>query len=261
MKRFFILSATIMLLSSCTTLTPFYQLCNVKSELPVNDDGEYQYSDNSCLISYNFWKEFGNGGFTFENKTNEIIYIDLSKSFFIRNGSSMPYFLNRTEIESIDALTFGKTTGLTAGKNIEYKESDVIAIAPHSHVVISEYDIATGYIHNCDYNLKPKKTETPEYEYDKVISPIQFSNYITYKIGNGEEKVIQNDFYVNSLKILDSDRAVVETNIGCKGEKKNVKVVQGAIPVRFYIKYEQETKVDHSRGDDTTTEDRNHLGF
>lgn len=258
MNKFFILGATIMLLSSCTTLTSFYQFCDVKSELPVNDEGGYQYSDNSCLVLYDFWKDFGNGGFTFENKTDEIIYIDLSKSFFIRNGASMPYFLNRTETKRIDATTIGITTGRT----IEYKESDVIAIAPHSYVVISEYDIASGYIHNCDYNLKPKKTETPEYEFDKIISPIQFSNFITYKVGNnGEEKVIQNDFYVNSLKILNSDRAVIDTTIGCKGEKKNVKVVQGASPARFYIKYKKETKVDYSRGDDSTTEDRNHLGF
>lgn len=53
------------------------------------------YEDENCIISYNFWCENGNSGFVVTNKTSQTLYIDLSESFFIKNGMVYDYYQNR----------------------------------------------------------------------------------------------------------------------------------------------------------------------
>lgn len=87
------------LLASCANT---YQFCQVSETKPMNKEvlkkgvnGEYQYENSQCIISYNFWSNGGNADFEFYNKTDEIIYIDLAKSFFVVNGIAYDMFRNR----------------------------------------------------------------------------------------------------------------------------------------------------------------------
>ena len=87
------------LLASCSST---YQFCQVSETKPVNKEvlkkggnGEYQYENSQCIISYNFWSNGGTADFEFYNKTDEIIYIDLANSFFVVNGKAYDMFRNR----------------------------------------------------------------------------------------------------------------------------------------------------------------------
>lgn len=100
-KNNYIIIASILciLLASCSNT---YQFCQVSETKPVNKEvlkkggnGEYQYENSQCIISYNFWSNGGTADFEFYNKTNEIIYIDLAKSFFVVNGMAYDMFRNR----------------------------------------------------------------------------------------------------------------------------------------------------------------------
>ena len=100
-KNNYIIIASLLciLLASCSNT---YQFCQVSETKPVNKEvlkkggnGEYQYENSQCIISYNFWSNGGTADFEFYNKTNEIIYIDLAKSFFVVNGMAYDMFRNR----------------------------------------------------------------------------------------------------------------------------------------------------------------------
>ncbi len=91
MKKIYIIFvvATAALLSSCAST---YQYCQIYETKPVkndgsikNEDGVLRYENEQCVIDYNFWSNGGSADFYFYNKTNEIIYIDLAKSFYVSN--------------------------------------------------------------------------------------------------------------------------------------------------------------------------------
>lgn len=87
------------LLSSCVGT---YQYCQVFETKPVKqdnsikkDEGALRYENTQCVIDYNFWSNGGSADFYFYNKTDEIIYIDLAKSFFMMNGIAYDLYLDR----------------------------------------------------------------------------------------------------------------------------------------------------------------------
>lgn len=108
------------LLASCTST---YQFCQVSETKPVNQDirvkdgnGELQYEDSHCIISYNFWSNGGTADFEFYNKTDEIIYIDLTKSFFVVNGMAYDIYRNREWSQ-------GSTVGVASSMSYGYGAS------------------------------------------------------------------------------------------------------------------------------------------
>lgn len=256
-------------LTSCKSLQTYYEICDVQSTLPQNAHGEYEFIDNSCSVQYDFWSNNGDAGFVFTNNTNEIIYVDLNKTFFIRNGVAYDYYLSRTTSLSSSVAsgtstvksgtTFGfwqhglyKNPGsisasvgenITAAKSstIEFVEKSIIAIPPHTSKYFFEYKVATSLFYDCEYNITPNKRETPSYNFDSVNSPLTFGNYITYRVGlDGAEQSITNDFYVKSITFYHADSAIVEKTVGCPNDSRKVDVVKGNSPSRFYIRYERE---------------------
>lgn len=90
----------VLLLHSCGTYYEYIQVLNTK---PVNNldktsktNGGLLYEDANCAVFYKFWGNGGNAGFEFYNKTDQIIYLDLSKTFFIKNGVAYDYYENKT---------------------------------------------------------------------------------------------------------------------------------------------------------------------
>lgn len=91
-------------MASCASVYDFVQVLRTQ---PTSADSKIKefyggmlYEDDICAIYYNFWSEGGNMGYEFHNKTNEIIYLDLGKSFFILNGIAYNCFNNRTYMNS-----------------------------------------------------------------------------------------------------------------------------------------------------------------
>ena len=82
------------LLAACST-SGYVQVVDVQSTLPVQQNN-YVYDDGTCRITYALWAEGGNAGFVVENLSDEILYLDLAKSFYIQNGTAHDYYLHRS---------------------------------------------------------------------------------------------------------------------------------------------------------------------
>ncbi len=101
-------------MASCASVYEFIQVVRTQ---PTSADSKIKesyggmlYEDDICAIYYNFWSEGGNMGYIFHNKTDEIIYLDLGKSFFIINGIAHDCFGNRTYMNSQSTTSASSTT-------------------------------------------------------------------------------------------------------------------------------------------------------
>lgn len=93
-----------MTLTSCVGTYNFCQvfetqLVNQKG-LDKDKSGVYRFEDEHCTMKYYFWSNCGTAGFAMYNKTDQIIYVDLAKSFFVRNGIAYDLYRGREWSES-----------------------------------------------------------------------------------------------------------------------------------------------------------------
>lgn len=176
MKNKFFLLLCVVLLSSCTAQTyHFIQVFETKSAsgaAPVEQrDGGLAYEDANCRIVYSLWAKKGCAGFGIYNKTDEMMFVDLCKSFFVRNGIADDYAT---------------------------KEQNVMAIPPHTSRIILADTITDKLILDCGLDRYP--SEKASIAFTEADSPLKFTNYVTYRLGNSErENVIENAFYVAKI--------------------------------------------------------------
>lgn len=117
------LGLVMVLMQSCGA---YYEYVQVISTKPANNieettkaNGGMLYEDDQCAVFYKFWGEGGNAGFEFYNKTDQIIYLDLSKTFFIKNGVAHDYYVDKTVTDTETSHTtsgFGLGYGLAAAR-------------------------------------------------------------------------------------------------------------------------------------------------
>ena len=123
MRKLFYLLFVLVTISSCSPMyyTPtYYQNCKVSSDLQKTYTGAYMYdSEYDCTFAYDFIGDGGKVWFVIRNNTDSMIYVDLQKSFFIKNGMAYDYFLNRE------------------------REKSIVAIPPYAFKCFYEYSIAT----------------------------------------------------------------------------------------------------------------------
>ena len=122
----FVAAVAAVFLSSCAGT---YQYCQIYETKPVrqenlvkNDNGALRYENAQCAIDYNFWSNGGSADFYFYNKTDEIIYIDLAKSFYVRNGVAHDLFGAREWSQS-------SSVGVASSVSYGYSESASAALA------------------------------------------------------------------------------------------------------------------------------------
>lgn len=159
------------LLSSCSTkLYNFVQVLETQSSSVKNEDGKMVNEDENCAIYYSLWSEGGDASFAIFNKTNEMMFVDPSKSFLIKNGIVQDYFSGQP----------------------------VLAIPAHSTRIVSGSSLMEALILDCNLDRYP--AEKASISFDETNSPLCFTNYITYRVGNStQEKVIENKFYIAKI--------------------------------------------------------------
>ena len=113
MKRLFYLVAVCVALSSCAAPKYYFQMYQTQpiSDIEMRDDCMV-YEDQNCQIFYNFWKEYGEIGFVFYNKTSENIYLHLDESFYVENGIAYDYYRNRVYTNSKSYFTSNQLTNI-----------------------------------------------------------------------------------------------------------------------------------------------------
>ena len=80
-------------LTSCKTIG--YQVYEVKSPDLIQKNNSMVYENDECRVSYNLWERDGSVAFIFENKSDKDIFIDMSQTFFIKNGAAFDYYNGR----------------------------------------------------------------------------------------------------------------------------------------------------------------------
>jgi len=92
----------------------YYQVYGVESNDLKQKDNSMVFENEDCKISYNLWGAYGSMAFIFENKTNQDIFIDLTQTFFIKNGAANDYYMNRSyERRTFAALNLGYSVSNT----------------------------------------------------------------------------------------------------------------------------------------------------
>lgn len=279
MKKYLLLIPLVALLSSCSTLTPYYQICKVSSDLPTSANGAYEYKNSACDISYDFWTDGGSVSFIVTNNTNEILYVDLSKSFLIKNGIAYDYFLNRTTSSTASIASsqssgaagtalgywnyFGKkvpgsitatsasSVGSQKSSSVAFEEKPVVAIPPHAAKVFSEYSIMSNHFKDCDLYESPSKKEQASMSFNLSTTPVTFTNYICYRVGDSNtDNFIENSFYVSQVSNQHHDATFHKVDVGCPSDEYKTKksVFIRTSPKEFFIKYTPRTQKKSQTG-------------
>lgn len=238
-KKYFIcMQAILMAVMLCVNLTSCktvgYQVYEVKSPDLVQKDNSMVFENEDCKISYNLWEKNGSVAFIFENKTKKDIFIDLSQTFFIKNGAAFDYYSNRTfEKSTFDDVSLGYSvsknyigrggywpnkyfittvaavrTGVSSA--VKIPEPEFICIPANSYKVVDVYKIMPTYVVTCDEKKDfPKKQSTLEV-YEENSSPLKLRNRIAYSFEEGSKslKFIENKFWLSSVKNYSEKEAI-----------------------------------------------------
>lgn len=185
MKRLFFIWAAVIAMSSCgvTKKYTFYQVYQATpmddSHITTSNNGML-YEDENCIISYAFWAKNGNAGFTIYNKTDRVLCIDMNKSFFIRNGEAFNYYPQQGFEE----------------EGIDFRQ--IVAIPPKTYRSLKSQAIWQLLFVDCELDRFP--TTSDSLTFSAEDSPIRFSNYLTYNLGESTPvTVIENAFYVSRV--------------------------------------------------------------
>lgn len=111
------LFAAVMLTSCSSKVYNYVQVFETKTYDDVaykNHKDGLLYEDENCAVYHSFWADGGDASFEFYNKTNKIIYLDKSKTFFIRNGIANDYYVDRSwGSSSSNSMAAQNTTSYT----------------------------------------------------------------------------------------------------------------------------------------------------
>ena len=271
MKNILFLMSLTCLMWSCSS--NYFQICKVSSNLPTSSSGAYTFTNEDIDIQYDFWSYGGNICFTIKNKTNEIIYIDLSKSFLIKNGIAYDYFLNRT-ISTSSVLTSSKSSGISSSAmaiinsfnkrtpgsvssqevnsiasqhsiTISSKEQPTISIPPHSSKIFTEYSIMNSRFQDCELNETPSKKNSASASFNLANTPVAFTNNICYRLGQNEkDEFIENNFFISEIINQHYKSTIHKVETGCKSDKTKTQedVFITTSPKEFYIQYSKEVE-------------------
>ena len=199
------------LLSSCGASYKFVQICTVKpvanATAAQEREGIMVYENQDCRVSYHLWKEGGDAGFDFYNKTDQVIHIDLSQTFFVKNGEAYDYYIpsiitqTTSSNVSLGVAPYGLAligSSYGGAESVSTETPTIVSIPPKTSRSVSHHTIREQQIYDCDLNGYPVQSANLTYSFDN--SPLTFANYITYIVGDNRDKQsIDNQFYISEV--------------------------------------------------------------
>lgn len=137
--------------------------------IEANSNG-FVYNNDDLNVIYNMWAENGQTQFYIYNKSEDILYVNLAKSFFIKNGYAHCYS----------------------------EENTLLAIPPMSTRLIECFQIVDEHILDCDLINYPAEKSTIKYDIEN--SPVVFANFLTYQVGDASStKTLRHEFYISQV--------------------------------------------------------------
>lgn len=264
-------SLAVILVQSCVS-TSFYQVYEVESEGLESSGDMVLFRNNECNIIYDFWGEAGSLDFVFKNNTDTDIYIDLSRSFFIRNGIAHDYFSDTEHTRSVTSVT-GVSASLSKSytqlcyelpmwtptivargaqvaasgavgttNSITTKESRYICIPANSAKIIKGFSISDFVYYDCDNSeLNTPRRASEHIEYTKEKSPLVFRNRVVYFVGDSEEGItVDNSFWVSGYtNYSQQDFFIKRREADCSNSitSKTVNIYKYQSATKFYNNY------------------------
>jgi hypothetical protein len=267
-KILFVAAISIIALQSCKS-SSYFQLYEVAPS--SNKQSETVYEDSNCKIFYDFWKNGGDAGFVFLNKTDEDIFIKKDECFFVVNGVASDYYLDRVfstsynsgksakensavaasitginswDLQQTNQVAVSSEIGLFASKgySTSFNEKRIVCIPSHTAKAFREFVINESLVRDCNLLKYPNQKDIRTLTYSQDESPIVFSNRITYSIGTSEESVkVENAFYVKKItNYPEAEFITAEYKEYCE-QKSLLKMgfYQYVSPFRFYVEYQK----------------------
>lgn len=239
----------------------FYQVYEVASEQLDHKKDALVFENSEVKVRYNLWSQQGELAFVIENKTDEDLFIDLSRSFLIKNGEAMDYYedlqqstqTTRSATTSVGGLVsnlplfLGKENKTSTSQTTLVKEKPIVCIPAHSWKYLNKFSLAPSLFITCSARVNLPSQYALVESYEKSNSPWIYQNHISYstKEDLSERKSIKNSFWITSIhnypqsKIL-KKRKVKECNQTSFQEEFTI-----AQPNRFYISYAPEAVWDY----------------
>lgn len=271
--RTLFMALSVAFLHSCITPQHYYQVYDVETDGLQSDKQAVIFSNDECDVAYDLWGEAGNSGFFFRNNTDEDIYIDLSRSFFIRNGIAYDYFTDAEYTQSITSTTSSAaaisasfiqlwyelpmwtpivvargaqfsasgSTGTTG--SLTTREAKYICVPANSAKYIVGFNISDYIYKECgnDKFNRPKR-ESEHITFSREKSPLVFRNRICYYVGNSEEiATIENSFWISGFTNFNGkDFFITHSEEECNHSSviSKVKVHKYRSANRFYNRYQ-----------------------
>lgn len=205
MKQFILPAVAGLLLTACNPVA--YQVIETRpAQLPVKE-GKPVYEDKEVEVSYDFWNGSQQITFEFYNKTNQALYLDLTRTHLIVNAQSFDYYSDGQDVSSGSAGNPNSGTGYKksrqAAKTVFPGMKKVVEVPPLSLVSISGVQIIRDRILDCELQTVTNQPVSKIYSPDN--SPLIFRNYITY--GNtpdvSKTKVLDNTFFAETIWVMD----------------------------------------------------------
>ncbi len=107
------------MMTSCSSVYHYLQVVKVQptvetSKFTTTSNG-FDYRNGDLIMNYLLWSENGQTLFYIYNISNEIMYIDLANSFFIKNGFAYNYYAEQTYSKTISSNVIN-TSSASYGK-------------------------------------------------------------------------------------------------------------------------------------------------
>lgn len=242
MKKFIIALIISTFLCSCSQT--YYQIFTIKPSENTSTN-ELIYEDDIVKINYDFWDNKGKMAFTVYNKTDSIIYVDMSKSHLITNDLALDYFTNGSIGHTVSYGVYNQLGYATKWDNITqssmfmnsnyklnsihkiksvthsvgeswsntYVEKVIIAIPPKTYKIFNKYKLFDYYI---------PEGEKENITYTKKETPLNFRNYLVIRLNN-ESHFVDNSFYISEVSKPKESNDVKLHNNTVKRDKNNGK--------------------------------------
>ncbi len=258
-------------MTSCKSA--FFQVYEVESDNLKQQVNSLVFENEDCKLFYNLWSNNGKVTFTMLNKTDKDIFVNLSQSFFVKNGFAIDYFQGRTYTSQVFVQnTYVSTTLSATGKasglwgdnvydfskdvlvksnkavkgiaqSVSTEEKEIVCIPAKCYKVFSYYSVNPSRLIVCDNSKDYPRQSAAIAFYSKDTSPVSFKNRIAYGFNKSEvaEKHVDNNFWITSVTNYSRKAATdkVKASSGCdKGSKRKVFKIGG--PNKFYAVFKDE---------------------
>lgn len=272
MRKTLFIVLVVLLATSCNRT--FYQVYKVEAPGLQEKQNSLVYENEDCIVSYNLWGDHGNMAFWMTNKTDKDLFVNLDRTFFIKDGVAYNYYQARewqnakisstsiTDAASVSAgagltgaltlwgdiysasvsvsksLFASKSKSRTVSSSVTVKEQPVICIPAHSSKLISEYTINSKTYLSCIKKVDYPKRESVAAKYQPADSPLRFSNRIAYSTSpcRKDMKFMNHTFWLSEISNYSKKAAFMKEKVKpCYGrEKVGVEYFKIASPRKFY---------------------------